>query len=253
MIDRPDEYGRMFAVETQLWWYRHLHESVIRRIKNRFGPATNLTILDVGCGTGGLLHRLREAGYTQLRGLDGSAEAVAFCRRRGLAVQQLDLRHLTAHPAALVDVLICNDVFCYFHDPDLLPLLAALRNRLKPGGLLISNNNAFAVFWGQHDLAVGSLRRFVRADFDRLASATGWYVLGHTYWSVLLAPLILAARQGQALALRLGWRSAAQAGSDVYLPHPLLNQLFYSVVRAEARWVRRSPFGSSLLLELVPA
>ncbi len=253
MIDHPDEYRRMFAVETDHWWYRHLHNSVMARIRSRFGPNTDLAILDVGCGTGGLLHHLRGAGYTTLRGLDGSAEGVAFCRQRGLAVHQLDLRQLAQFPPQEpVDVLICNDVFCYFQDPDLLALLTALHNLLKPNGLLISNNNAFRVFWGQHDLAVGSLRRFVRADFDRLGAATGWRVQTATYWSLLLAPLILAVRQGQALAWRLGKRAAAPPGSDVYLPHPLLNRFFYGLVRAESRWVRRSPFGSSLLLEMVP-
>ena len=251
MIDRPDEHRRMFAVEEQLWWYRHLHNRVIQRIEARFGSRRDLAIFDAGCGTGGMLHRLRQHGYVNLRGVDGSAEGVALCRERGFTVDQLDLNQLgTYQPGALFDVIICNDVFCYFHDPELRPLLTELRRRLRPGGVLISNNNAFAVFRGQHDLAVGSLRRFVRADFRQLAPDAGLVIRHATYWSLALAPLILLARQWQALQLRLGWRSPDQPGSDVYLPHPLANRLFLSVVNAEQKLLPSVPFGSSLFLEM---
>ncbi|ARK12015.1 class I SAM-dependent methyltransferase [Fibrella sp. ES10-3-2-2] len=249
MIEKTDEYHRMFAVEEQLWWYRHLHNLVLSAIQQRFGTRKDLALFDAGCGTGGLLSRLRQHGYTNIRGVDGSADGVALCHERGLSVDLLDLNALSTYsPGDMFDVIVCNDVFCYFHDPELLPLLSELRRRLKPGGMLISNNNAFAAFWGQHDLAVGSQRRFVRADFERLAPDAGLRVVTSTYWSLALAPLILAARQWQAFQLRMGWRSASAPGSDVYLPHSLINKLFYSLVSTERKLLHSAPFGSSLFL-----
>ena len=260
MIDKPAEFRRMFAVEEQLWWYRHLHNQVIQAIHNQFGTRKDLAIFDAGCGTGGMLHQLRERSYTKLRGVDGSEEGVLFCRERGLPVDCLNLNNLAAYtpadlPEPTFDVIICNDVFCYFHDPELRILLSELRRRLRPGGILISNNNAFSVFWGQHDLAVGSQRRFVRADFDRLAPLAGLKIASSTYWSLTLAPLILLVRQWQALQLRMGWRSADAPGSDVYLPHPLVNKLFYGLVTTERKLMASAPFGSSLFLTFsnVPA
>ncbi|MBO0947461.1 class I SAM-dependent DNA methyltransferase [Fibrella forsythiae] len=251
MIDKPDEHRRMFAVEEQLWWYRQLHKQVIRRIQARFGQQQDLAIFDAGCGTGGLLHRLRQHGFTNLAGVDGSAEGVACCRERGLIVNQLDLNDLASYmPESTFDVIICNDVLCYFNDPELRTLLTALRVRLKPGGILISNNNAFSVFWGQHDLAVGSLRRFVRSDFERLSQEVSLQINFSTYWSLALSPLILFVRQWQALQLRMGWRSAGEPGSDVYLPHPLVNRMLYGIVSAEQSLLPSAPFGSSLFLEL---
>lgn len=255
MIEKTGEFSRMFAVEEQLWWYRHLHDRVIERIQARFGTRKDLALFDAGCGTGGLLNRLRQSGYTAIRGADGSPEGVAFCRERGLPVDFLDLNQLAMYApdgqtGATFDVIICNDVFCYFPEPQLLPLLRELARRLRPGGLLISNNNAFSVFRGEHDLAVGSLRRFVRADFDRLASQVGLRIQSSTYWSLVLSPLILAVRQWQVLQLRLGWRSADQLTSDVALPHPLINQLLYRLVTTEQKLVASAPFGSSLFLEM---
>ena len=254
MIGRSEEYEKMFRLEQQLWWYRILHKSVEQALSQRFGSRRDVSILDAGCGTGGMLDYLRQRGYTNLRGIDGSTDAVAFCRERDLDVSLLNLNNLVTYaPGQTYEVIICNDVFCYFNDPQLTLLLAELARRLKPGGVLISNNNAFAVFYGQHDLAVGSTRRFVRADFERLLPPVRLRIQASTYWSLVLAPLILLIRQWQRLQLRLGVVSSDESASDVYLPGKWVNETFYHLVRAEQKLLRRTPFGSSLFMVVGPA
>lgn len=254
MFDKRAEYEKMFRVEQQLWWYRILHGRVLGAIQARYEARTDIRLLDAGCGTGGLLNYLRERGYTQTEGLDGSEDAVAFCHERDLNVSQLNLLNLnTWQPEASAkafDVVVCNDVFCYFDDAQLSNLIQELAQRVRPGGLLITNNNAFNVFRGSHDLAVGSTRRFVRADLQRFLSKTDLRVQQSTYWSLLLSPLILAVRQWQNLQIRLGWQSVEQPHSDVYLPSPWLNNLFYQLVRTEQTLLPRTPFGSSLFTVL---
>lgn len=253
MIGRSEEFEKMFRIEEQLWWYRILHERVVDTIVHFFNGRRDVSILDAGCGTGGLLHFMRERGYTMLRGIDGSSDAVDFCHERGLPVQLVNLNELTGfEPDVLYDVIVCNDVFCYFNNDDLTRLLTQLARRLKPDGILISNNNAFGIFQGQHDLAVGSTRRFVQADFDRLMPPTGLNIVRSTYWSFLLAPLIVAMRQWQSWQLRLGWRRAENAQSDVYLPSSWVNKTLYTVVRLEGKLFQRTPFGSSLFIVSKP-
>lgn len=250
MFDKKDEYEKMFRVEQQLWWYRILHGRVLAAIQKQFGDRTDIRLLDAGCGTGGLLSYLRERGYRNTEGLDGSADAVAFCHERGLNVSQANLLNMNTwqpeETTEAFDVVVCDDVFCYFNDEQLRQLIAELSRRVRPGGLLITNNNAFAVFRGSHDLAVGSTRRFVRADLERLLPGTGLTIQYSTYWSLFLSPLILAIRQWQNLQLRLGWQTADQPHSDVYLPPNWLNSLFYGLVKAEGTLLPRTPFGSSL-------
>lgn len=254
MIGRREEYEKMFQVEEQLWWYRILHEHVLTHIQKRFGARRDIRILDAGCGTGGLMHFLRRHGYLFLQGVDGSEDAVAFCRERGLFVEQVNLNHLATYfpvdTKPSFDVIICNDVFCYFDDTALRQLLHELGSLLTPEGILITNNNAFHVFKGAHDLAVGSTRRFTERDFLRLLPATGLAIQFSTYWSLLLSPLILLARQLQNLQLRFG-KSSAEPPSDVYLPQEWINTLLYQVVRIERRFLTRTPFGSSLFMVLV--
>lgn len=249
MIGRSEEYEKMFRLEQQLWWYRILHETVEQALHQQFGTRRNIAVLDAGCGTGGMLDYLRGHGYTNLRGLDGSTDAVAFCQERDLRVSLLNLNDLAGFETdQIYDAIICNDVFCYFDDPTLIPLMAELSRRLKPGGVFVSNNNAFAVFRGQHDLAVGSTRRFVRADFERLLPLAGLHIQHSSYWSLALAPLILLIRQWQSLQLRLGLASPDQPASDVYLPSAWLNETLYRIVRVEQKLLRRTPFGSSLFI-----
>lgn len=251
MIGRFDEYEKMFRLEGQLWWYRILHERVEKALRQRFGTRRDIRILDAGCGTGGLLNFLRGHGYADLRGIDGSADAVAFCQERDLRVTLVNLNELVHfEPETQYDAIVCNDVFCYFNDADLLRLAGQIVQRLKPTGILISNNNAFAVFRGQHDLAVGSTRRFVRADFERLMVPVELQIQTATYWSLALSPLILLMRQWQNWQLRSGWRKPDEAHSDVYLPPAWLNQTLYRIVRAEQNLLPRTPFGSSLFLSI---
>ena len=249
MIGRSEEYEKMFRLEGQLWWYRHLHERVVDTLAQCFGARRDIRILDAGCGTGGMLDFLRQRGYSNLKGIDGSVDAVAFCHERGLPVTFINLNDLASfQPEVQYEAIICNNVFCYFPDPDLPNLLAALAHRLKPGGVLISNNNAFQVFQGQHDLAVGIVRRFVLADFNQLLPVAGLRISQATYWSFLLSPLILGMRQWQRLQLALGWRTPDEAESDVYLPSAWLNETLHKIVRIEQKILRRTPFGSSLFM-----
>ncbi|GAB3693806.1 class I SAM-dependent methyltransferase [Spirosoma flavus] len=249
MIGRSEEYEKMFKLEGQLWWYRNLHERVVESLDQRFGQRRDIAILDAGCGTGGLLDFLRQKGYSNLRGIDGSADAVAFCQERGFSVALLDMNELPYFEAdKQYDAIVCDDVFCYFDDTQLTRILTAMAQRLRPDGVLISNNNAFDLFWGEHDLAVKSTRRFTRATFERLLPLAGLCISWSTYWSFVLSFLILPIRQWQQLQLKLGWRNTEQPESDVYLPSPFVNQTLYHIAKAEQKLFRRTPFGSSLFM-----
>src|SRR4051812_7110323 len=56
---QTDEYLKLAEVEDQMWYFRSLHTHVRRELE----PALkgNAAVLDAGCGTGGLILRLRAA------------------------------------------------------------------------------------------------------------------------------------------------------------------------------------------------
>lgn len=133
-------------------------------IQRHFPPAKDSAILDLGCGHGALLHFAREAGYRNLRGVDGSAEQVRAAARLGIeGVEAGDLREvLAAQPDTSLDVVVAFDVIEHFTRDELLPFVDHVQRVLKPGGRwIIHAPNGESPFSGRmrfgdltHELAV---------------------------------------------------------------------------------------------------
>ena len=47
-----EEYKMMYDAEEKLWWYSILHEKVLAEIVKKYRDNDNISILDIGCGTG---------------------------------------------------------------------------------------------------------------------------------------------------------------------------------------------------------
>ena len=147
-------------------------------IEQHFPADRNSAVLDLGCGHGALLHFAREAGFTNLRGVDGSPEQVAAARRLGIAgVEEGDLRDaLAAQADASLDVVIAFDVIEHFTRDELLPFVDDVRRVLKPGGRwIIHVPNGESPFVGRmrywdltHELA------FTRTSIAQLLLASGF-------------------------------------------------------------------------------
>lgn len=137
-------------------------------------------ILDVGCGSGGMVWWLQRRGYTNAGGIDVSPEQIAVARDLGVAhVEQADLRdHLRRHPRTY-DRLVLRDVLEHFERPEILEILDLCRAALRPdGGILIQVPNAEPPLGGRirygditHELAFteSSLRQLLRTTgFTRI-------------------------------------------------------------------------------------
>ena len=91
IIDRPlpqemqqHTYAIMYDVEGTHWWFvgrRRIISDFVKRIISDL-KRERPRILDVGCGTGANLEMLSRFGEAE--GVDVSAEALAFCRTRGI-------------------------------------------------------------------------------------------------------------------------------------------------------------------------
>jgi len=103
-------------------------------IHHQPAPAPGTRLLDVGCGDGTALLRLRQLGWTGLKGIDPDPLAVTRARAQGLDVER---GTLTTHPFpdASFDVIAMSHVI--EHVPDPVALLRECRRILKPGGRLV--------------------------------------------------------------------------------------------------------------------
>lgn len=129
-------------------------------------------LLDVGCGTGGLLAAVVD-GVGKKFGLELEARAAARAAEHsnGVAVANLD-DHGLPFLAASFDVVTCLDVIEHVFDPRYL--LEELRRVLRPGGALLLSTPNFR-YW-KH------LRSCARGRFPRTSTDELGYDGGHLHY-----------------------------------------------------------------------
>lgn len=109
----------------------------LRRLIQRHFPADRrATIVDLGCGHGAIIHFARQAGYANVRGVDGAPEQVAAAQRLGIeGVEAGDLLQTLANiPDTSQDCIVAFDVIEHFIRDELIGLVDEVHRVLKPGG-----------------------------------------------------------------------------------------------------------------------
>ena len=77
-----EEYERMYAQENSYWWFVGRHHLVLTFLRSAFPNRNDLTVLDIGCGTGAMSEKLKEFGT--VISADYSPKALEFSKRRNL-------------------------------------------------------------------------------------------------------------------------------------------------------------------------
>ncbi len=227
----PGEYALMDAVEDHMWWYRALRRRLLDALADVHG-----TVLDAGCGTGGLLARLGIARPDlELVGVEWADEA---CRRAaaksGASLVRGTVNALPFRDACF-DAAISADVLCHRAvEPE--RALAELGRVLRPGGRLVINMPAYMWLASTHDRQVHNARRYTAGQLRSLLLAAGFRRLHVGYWNSLLLPLMIAQRK---------FRGAG--ASDVASFPPRLDAMLHAVTEIEFRLPFRLPAGGSVL------
>jgi ubiquinone/menaquinone biosynthesis C-methylase UbiE len=165
-IQAAREFGRWSENYDRsiLQWllFRPAHRAIIARIQAGFGDR-ELTVLDVGCGTGVFAARIREAlPHASLWGVDLVAAMLAKGRSRWrahrghvLAVQG-DSERLP-FPAGAFDVVTCANSF--HHYPRQERAVEEMHRVLKPGGrlILVDGNRDGPWGWFIYDVCVAGV------------------------------------------------------------------------------------------------
>ena len=229
----PPEYALMDAVEDHMWWYRALHRRLLETL-----AGVNGAVLDAGCGTGGLLARVRTARPGLWRvGLEWSERA---CRRAAEKSRATIVRgSLNALPFAdtSFDAAIVADVLCH-RAVDPAGALTELRRVLRPAGRLIVNMPAYNWLLSEHDRRVHNVRRCTSRQLTGLLRGAGFAGVRVAYWNGLLLPL---------LAIQRKLLARHSSRSDVASFPPWLDAMLHGMTEIEHRLPFGLPFGSSVL------
>jgi SAM-dependent methyltransferase len=227
------------TLEATHWWFvarARIIMSLLRRELARFGRRPR--IVDLGCGTGGMLLHLRQIG--DAAGVDASPEAVAIARdKTGTDVRLGSLPHDIPFERGTFDVVTVLDVV--EHVDDDVASLATCYDLLRPGGLLVCTVPAHMYLWSEHDVLNEHKRRYAKAELRARIENAGFRVRTLSFYNMFFYPPVAALR----------WLRRRRTAGNPQLgivPEPL-NRMFTGLFAAERHLLRYTslPVGVSLI------
>lgn len=237
-MDR-EQYEILFRLEGSHWWYLGMQRVVDAFLDRYLDHGRALRILDAGCGTGGMLERLRR--YGRVVGVDVADEALALCRRRDLTALARGSIERLPFASDSFDLLVSFDVIYHKAVEDDLLALREFWRVLKPGGLMVVRVPAYDWLRGAHDIAVHTRHRYSRSELAGKLRAAGFSIEKLTHVNALLFPVAALKRllEGRRPALR----------PDLELPSPSVNRALFGVLALESAMLRlvSFPWGLSLM------
>lgn len=238
----PREYETMFEVEDSYWWYEGIRKVACTLLENFLPQRRGLKILDAGCGTGGNLKILERFGTVY--GIEVSKTAIGFLKRRGFSrfaagcVTEMPFR---SGAFELLTTFYVNEYVGNDRD--------AFREYfrvLKPGGFLYVAEVALESLRGEHDIAVGIVRRYRKSELNEKIKEAGFEVVRSSYYNTLLFPPIFLLRKVRSILFPPA--RSEDAKSDFRLAPGFLHGFFKRTLFWEASLLKyvTLPFGVSV-------
>lgn len=233
-------YAVEARVEQTHWWFAGRRSLFAREI-GRLGLPSNARVIDIGTGTGSNLRMLRDIGFTNVRGVDASEDAIRLCAAKGLGPVERGTIHSVPVPDASQDLVLATDVI--EHVDDDAQALREVARILSPNGALLLTVPTFPSLWGLQDDVAHHKRRYRLGPLLRLIDAAGLAPLRAYYFNYLLFVPIWLARQ----AIRL---LNVKLDSENEVNSPLINSVLTPVFHFDCRTapIIRPPFGVSALV-----
>ncbi|MEK7581007.1 MAG: class I SAM-dependent methyltransferase [Patescibacteria group bacterium] len=239
---KPIAYKEMYENELSHPWYTYTRKRLLRTFKTLI--KTEAKILDLGCGTGGTLIKLKDAGFKNIYGLDKSNAAIEYCKKRKLENLVIGNINTLPYKAKSFDAIVCLDVL-YHEGVNLELALNEIYRVLKRGGICYLQEPALDWLKSQHDLAVETKTRFTKTILTSALRRKRFRIIYSTYYNTFLLPFIILKR------LIDKTRKKDQVSSDVYQLPPVISAVFSFVLNFENIITLNSgslPFGLSIII-----
>jgi SAM-dependent methyltransferase len=242
-------YRQFVELEENHFWFVGRRTIFMHLLDHELDGRSDLQVLDVGCGAGGMLAPLSK--YGQVTGVDTSKELVDFCLQRGF--ERVLVGSATDLPvaAASVDLITLFDTI--EHVPDDARALEQSRAALAPDGLMFLSVPAYQFLYANNDRVAHHQRRYTARQLRRKLTAAGFTPTKITYFNTLLFPAILPVVLAKKLSER---RSPPDDTTNLSHPvPPTLNRVLARTMSSERHLLSRAslPFGHSIVAIARPA
>jgi SAM-dependent methyltransferase len=245
----PETYKMLAAREDTYWWHvarramsiRLLSQCAIRR-GGRW--------LDLGCGPGGNLVLPEPFAASLTVGVDVSPIALPIARQKKPRARlvRADLNNPLPFGDAVFDVVTVFNVLYHDWVTSEVAVITQIKRVLRPGGVFLLTEPAFASLSREMDVAAMGHRRYRIADIVRMCEAAGLRAERTSYFTSFGFPLLLALK-----LLRpqkpVGQREQSKAAADMKQLNPVVNDTLKWLSGLEARAISaglRLPFGTTL-------
>lgn len=235
------EYRRLYELEDELWWFLGM-KAISTALLDRFvGSRDDLAVLDVGCGTGGMLSAL--ARYGSVTAIDYSRHALELARQRDRGSLAFGSVSRLPFASESFDLVTAFDVLYHLGVSDDVEALVEIARVLRPRGTLLVRVPAFDALRSQHDEAVHTRERYGKRELVQKLRTARLEPVFVSHANCLLFP-VAALRRGAERVLGTG-----REGSEVKAVGPALNRVLLLPLRVESWWLKRRslPFGLSLV------
>lgn len=235
-------YRAHAELERDHWWFVGRRAVVGDVIEHHVGARIG-RILDVGCGTGGMLPLL--ARFGGVTGLEPEPFAVDHARGQPVEAEVVLGRvPEDVPPTGDYDLVTAFDVIEHLADD--VGALRAMAAAARPGGSVLVTVPAVPWLWSEHDVANGHFRRYRRSDLARVLKEAGLEVRHLSSFNAVLFAPIAAVR----LAGRLRRKDRpGRSDFDMGIPPRPVNRGLALALGGERRLVSRRglPIGVSLI------
>jgi SAM-dependent methyltransferase len=228
--------------EARHWWFVGRRRIIASVLEDLLGTRDDLRILDIGCGTGGMLPILSSHG--RVTGIDPAEAAIRYSKQRYAStaeILQVDFpRELP--PGGGYDLVTLFDVLEHLDDD--ARALEVASSLLRPGGGLLITVPALRSLWSPHDVINQHRRRYRRSELKMRIEEAGFRLERLSYYNSLLFPVVFGARLLRRRLARKGDRR-----SDFRISNDWINSRLADLFGAERHLLRRCdlPFGVSLI------
>lgn len=196
------EDAQALALEENLWWVQGRKALIRQYLKLCSTDSRKLTILDVGCGSGGNLALLDEFGAVW--GLEPSPILAKRARERSVASEVYENDLPDACSQQRFDLLTLFDVLEHIEDDR--AFLHKIASVAPTDHSILISVPAHPFLYGEHDRLLHHYRRYTAARLSDALEHEGYHVRFISHQMTLLFPVALVARCIDQLCAAVGRR-----------------------------------------------
>lgn len=242
----PEVFDFLYNVEDENFWFKNRRELIYKFINSLIPDYRSKRMLEVGCGTGNVLHYLNEKGIN-CEGADFFFEGLSFARKRtSKPLYQVDVRQMPFDSA--FDIIGLFDVLEHIKEEKLV--IQNIFKALKPGGFFILTVPVLDILWSETDIISFHKRRYRLPNLEELLIENGFYIVKSSYFVFFLLPVIFFLRKKTSYKGKTTVEKLDIARRGLKLP-PILNSILYFILSLE-QWIilhfLNLPVGSSCIV-----